>query len=325
MKKSIFLAALALMTGMALTSCENDTYPRLQDPTGEFKLYEPANNNYTYDLTDNSNTITLTTSGQPDYGVAVVTQYQVQVSLDDTWEDGIYDEETEEYTVYPTYYSLSSVNTQSVITASALQLNQAITFLQGLHDEDQADQYDPSVCSLYIRIRAYVADANAEDGYVPYSVKYSNSVKLNKVQPSLTPSFPIPGVMYVIGNYQDWKIEGNDLTKTVTEEEYGIGSNIYSGYVYMTTEQAASGFRFYFELGANAWGDNGTANGVGATTNDGDNVNIELKDNVYSGTVVKGGKGNWNVTNMPADGYLKLTVNLNTMNIEIKYAPDYKE
>ena len=101
MKKSIIMAFMALAVSAAFTSCKDDTQPRLEPAKGEFKLFEPADNNFTYYLTDNANTITLTTSGQPDYGVATPTQYQVQVSLDDKWNDAVYD--GDDIVEYPTY------------------------------------------------------------------------------------------------------------------------------------------------------------------------------------------------------------------------------
>lgn len=325
MKKSIFLAALMLVTGMALTGCKDDTQPRLKPATGEFKLFEPADNNYTYDLTNKSYKLKLTTSGQPDYGVATPTKYQVQVSLTDEWKDAVMDPATGEEAIPATYYSLPTVNTQSIIEASALEINQAITTLQGVYSEEDTDMYDPSARPLYVRVRAYIADPGAENGFVPYSEVISNVIKLNSVQPMATPSIPQPALLYIVGNYQDWAIAGNDKTVAISEAEDGIGSDVYSGYVYMTKTQASSGFRFYFALVADGWGNDGSANGVGSNANDGDNASIELEDNKYEGDIVIGGKGNWNVTNMPEDGWLKLTVDLNTKKIVIEYDPDYTE
>lgn len=320
MKKSIFLAALVLVGGMALTGCKDDTQPRLEPAKGTFELFEPADNNFTYDLTDNSSVITLTTSGQPDYGVATPTQYQVQVSLDDTWDEGVY--ENGDLVEYPTYYSLSTVNTQSVISASALELNQAITYLQGIHDEDQVGMYDSSVRPIYVRVRAYIADPAAEDGYVSYSQVYTNSIKINKVQPAYEASLPLPAKLYIIGKYQDWNIDGNASTRVLDESENGIGSNIYTGYLPASAlNTSESYFRFYSALGdweTNSYGhqvdDNGTA------------VQMEEENGVwaYNGGCVAG-KGSWLISNYPGDGWCKLTVDLNTMTVSFQYDPDYSE
>lgn len=323
MKKSIFLAALALVSGMALTGCKDDTQPRLEPAQGTFELFEPADNNYTYDLTNGSNTITLTTSGQPDYGVATPTQYQVQVAFENKWEDAVIDPATGEVVTYATYYSLPTVNTQSVISVSALELNQAITNLQGIREEGQEGMYDDSVRPLWVRVRAYVADPAAEDGYVPYSQVFSNAVKLNKVQPMSTPSLPLPAKLYVIGDYQGWDINGNAKTVTVDESENGIGSDIYTGYLYWADGNAADQpFRFYSVLGdweSNSYGSQVEDNPI--------EVDMETENGVtqYSGDVVAG-KGSWKISNFPAEGgWMKITVDLNTMKVTFKYDPDYSE
>lgn len=322
MKKSIFLAALALVTGMALTSCKDNTEPRLEPAKeGSFLLFEPAQNNYTYDLTESTNELVLTTSGQPDYGVATPTTYQVQVSLTDKWEEGEKDAEGN-YVTYPTYYNLPTVNTQSVIHVSALELNQAITYLQGIHEEDQTDLYDSSVCPIYVRVRAYVAYAPAEAGYLSYSQTFSNVVKINKVQPAYEASLPLPGKLYIIGDYQGWNINGNDDTRVVDESEYGIDSKIFTGYMPASALNTSSSyFRFYSALGdweSNSYGhqidDEGTA------------VSMTEENGVvaYNGPVVAG-KGSWLIENYPGDGWCKLIVDLNLMTVSFQYDPDYSE
>lgn len=320
MKKSIFVAALALVAGMSLTGCKDDTQPRFQEAKGTFALYEPADNNFTYDLTDNSATITLTTSGQPDYGVASPTQYQVQVSLDNTWEDAVYDEG--DIVEYPTYYSLPTVNTQSIITVSALELNQAITYLQGIHNENEVGQYDSSVRSIYARVRAYIADPASEEGYLDYTQVFSNSIKINSVQPSYEASLPLPAKLWIIGQYQGWNIDGGASTRYVDESENGIGSDIYTGYLPASALNGSdSYFRFYSALGdweTNSYGhqvdDNGTA--------------VEMEEDngtwAYNGGCVAG-KGSWLISNYPGDGWCKITVDLKTMTVTFQYDPDYSE
>lgn len=317
MKKSIFLAALMLVTGMALTGCSDSTEPRLQAPTGTFELYEPAYNNFTYDLTNPLSTMTLTTSGQPDYGVAVPTSYQVQVSFNpnaEEWVGETIDPETGEVIEWGNYYSLPSVNTQSVISVNALELNQAITYLQGIHDPEEVNLYDPSPCSLYVRVRAYVADLQNEEGYVSYSQVFSNVIKINSVQPKPEASLPIPASLYIIGDYQGWNIDGNAQTRTVTEEEYGIGSDIYTGYLQISSGQY---FRFYSELG------NWDNNSIGAKVED-EATEIEFdKNGSFTGKCLKG-KGSWTITNADG-GWVKLTVDLNSMEVTFEQDPDYSE
>lgn len=319
MKKSIFLAAFAVMAGMALTGCNENTEPRLNPmPDGdEFILYTPAENNYTYDLTNPDNTIILTTSGQPDYGVAVPTSYEVQVSLDNTWEEGEKDENGD-YIVYPTYYSLPTVNTQSMVTASALELNQAITYLQGIYNEDQVNDYDSSVRPLWVRVLAYVSTSSYEEGYVPYTAVMSNVVKINSVQPGLEAALRLPGNLYIIGQYQGWSIDGNDQTIALVETDYA--TKVYTGYMPASAfEGTDKNFRFYSELG------NWDTNSYGSQVDDSP-VEVELEDEngdwIYQDKCVKG-KGSWRITNYPGDGWLFITVDIKNMTVNFLYDPEY--
>ena len=82
------------------------------------------------------------------------------------------------------------------------------------------------------------------------------------------------------------------------------------GDIEMTAAQAASGFRFYAELGK--WGDNGALPSVGSNPNDGDNATVVLEDGKYTGPCVKG-KGNWNITNWPG-GKMHIEVDMSNVN-----------
>ena len=321
MKNSLILAGLALATAFSFSSCKDDTQPRLKPAEeGTFKLYEPADNNYTYFL-DPTTTITLTTSGQPDYGVATVTRYQVQISLDNTWKEAVLNEAGEEVTP-ATYYSLPTVGSQSVITVSCLEMALGINTLFGIHEEDDAYLYDDSVRPIYVRVRAYVADPAYPGGYLPYSEIYSNVMKLNKVQTFFV--VPKPAEIYVIGDYQGWNISPNleaadDKTVAITEEEYGIGSDIYTGYVYMTASNAAAGgggFRFYKALGD--WENNS----LGSAASGEDTNTFELEDGLFEGDIFNS-KANFALSNWE-DGYMYITVNLNSMKITIAEASDYQ-
>lgn len=307
MKKSFVMAALALATALPFTSCKDDTQPRLQPaPEGSFVLYEPADNNYTFLLSPES-TITLTTNGQPDYGLATVVNYEVQISLlpdVKDWHPAKTDAEGNEIEL-PTYYTLKTVGTQSVITASCREIALGVNTMFGVKEETDIDKYDNSVRPIYVRIRAYVPDPKEPEGFVPYSEIYSNVMTLKHVQPYFV--VPKPAVMYMIGNYQGWNIAGNEQTVEISEEENGIGSEIYTGYALLTSSQASSGFRFYKELGD--W----EHNGIGAGVDDANNT-VELEDGVYDGDCFNG-KGNWNITNWPVEAWMKITVNLNTMKV----------
>ncbi len=329
MKKSLILAALLPVLGMSLTGCKDDTQPRLEPaPEGSFQIYEPALNNYTYYLQPDG-MITLTTTGQPDYGVAVPTQYEVEISLIEDaskWVDQ-YDEslfqdpdDPKVMTGTPTSYKLQTINTQSVISMRAREIAAGMNAMMGVKSEEDINLFNGNPQPLYVRVHAYVNDPSSPDGKLAYSNMYSNVAKLNSVQPYFV--VPKPAEIYIIGQYQGWNIAGNEKTVALTEEENGIGSDIYSGYVEMEASDAKSGFRFYKELAPDGWGKDGEYPSIGANANDGDNLSMELEDGVYEGDCVKG-KGNWNITNYPG-GWMKITVNLNSMTVIFQYEENYQ-
>lgn len=319
MNKIALTAALLPMMALALTGCKDDTQPRLSAaPAGSFELYQPALNNYTYYL-DPDGTINFTTSGQPDYGVATPTCYEVQVSLTNEWKEGEYDAEGEEV-IAPTYYSLGTVNTQSVIAAKSSEIAIAMCYLMGIREDEDEGLFKPEAQPLYVRVAAYVKDPKAEKGYVDYTYTLSNVITL----PAVVPYFvvPKPGVLYMIGNYQGWNINGSADTYTISEEENGIGSQIYTGYANLTPDQASGGFRFYKTLGV--WGDDDKYPGVGASGKDQNNPFswLDATDNTLE-TECMPGKGNWNISDYPG-GWMKITINLKDMTASFEYTPDYE-
>lgn len=315
--------ALALTAGLAATSCKDDTQPRLDAAEeGSFVLYEPANNNYVYELTDES-TITLTTNGQPDYGVAAVTNYQVQISLDGTWKEEVTDPATGDVTEYATYYVLPTIGTQSVINAKGSEIAKGMCVLMGVRQEEDVDKYKDDVCPLYVRVRAYINDPASSNGILSYSEIYSNVMKINYVQPMLV--VPVIGKIWMIGTYQGWDINGGGNTLMLTEEENGIGSDVYTGYYFWDHTPAAEGdvdyIRFYSALG------NWDENSIGSAAAE-ENVTINLSDQP-DGTFAWIGscyysKGNWIIGNFPeGGGWMKATVDLKAMKVAFEYLSDY--
>lgn len=320
MKKIIFLAAMLPMLALGLNSCTEDTQPRLNAPQGEFKLYEPALNNYTYYLTPDG-LMTLTTSGQPDYGVATPTQYQVQVSYEadpSKWVEAETDEDGN-VTTPANYYNIQTINTQSVISVKMREMAVAMCALMGITSEEDEGLFDPTAREVYVRVHAYVLNpANdskpgAGDGMVPYTEVYSNVVKLNSVQPYFV--VPKPAEIYIIGKYQDWVITGNDKTVTLSEAENGIGSNIFTGYVNMSADDAKTGFRFYTVLGD--W----ETNSIGSQEED-KGKDFKMKEGELEAECVKG-KGNFCISGFPG-GWMKITVNLNSMTVLFQADDSYE-
>lgn len=118
MKKLYFLASLAVAT-LSFTSCEADKEPVYHDPDpATFVLNTPPMAEQLY-LLENGGTVELTTS-QPDYGVATVTQYSVDITLADAFVEAT--ESTE-----ANYLTLSSKQpTQVKISLDANAFDEAI-------------------------------------------------------------------------------------------------------------------------------------------------------------------------------------------------------
>lgn len=319
------MAAAAVAACGGFTSCKSDTQPRLEKPT-EFVLNTPPMANQTYVLTDGEDggvadgatSIQLTVS-QPNYGLGVVTQYEVQVSLTNTWEDAVVDNDGNEITP-ATYESLMTVDSQAQINVSAFEMSVAVNTLNGLVDVDQAEEFEQNYAGkpqdVYVRVVAYIPHAE-------YSRKPSNVIKL-----SVIPYFvvAVPGEIWLIGAYSGWNIENGYLASAadalctgpvvLTEPENAIGSKVYSA----TIKCSASGpgaFRFYTALGD--WENNG----VGSQVDDASvNVAIDEDNLTYDGDAVAG-KGNWNLSNWadvaPNGGDLKMTVDLSGSNYKVYF------
>lgn len=276
--------ALALVAGTSLTSCKDDTEPRLEKPT-EFVLNTPSMANQTYVLTAD-NGIDLAVS-QPNYGLGVVPNYQTQISF------------TEDFAKYADIESLSQ---QAQIRLNGEELAQAMCKLMGYVSNDTEDLYSGEARKVYFRVHAFVSNCD-------YSDITSNVIALTVV-PFKAVKFPAR--IYVIGDVSGWDINNG----AVYIEEDAVGSNVFVGTVEFTHDQAAAGFRFYQTLGS--WGDNGMLPSIGSNADDGTNANVSLDGGVYTGACVAG-KGNWNITNFDG-GKLKLTVNMNTMKVTFEDA-----
>lgn len=81
-KLSIILAFAALAAGF--TSCEEDRDPVYQAPT-EFKLNVPQMQDQYIELTDAKSSVLEFTCSQPDYGYSAVTQYSMQMAIDEAF------------------------------------------------------------------------------------------------------------------------------------------------------------------------------------------------------------------------------------------------
>ncbi|MBD5190658.1 MAG: hypothetical protein HDS93_02210 [Bacteroidales bacterium] len=289
MKKLSFIMLLSVLSALFMTGCKSDTEPKLDRPT-EFVLNTPPMANQTIilqskDDSDEGTDLYLTVS-QPNYGLGVVTHYEVQVSYDKDFKDAELDADGKE--IAPANYrSLYTVDTQAKIQISSFDMAVAICSLQGLTEKEDEPLFDPTPRPVYVRVKAFIP-------HCAYSEIYSNVICLT-IQPYF--AVRVPGVIYVVGQINDWDINNGAIY--LSEPENGIGSKIYTGIYEMAADQKT--FRFYTALGD--W----DKNSIGYQVDD-NATDIQLEDGVYEGNAVSG-KGSWTITNWEG-GKIKFTVDL---------------
>ncbi len=313
MKKISSLLALPLLMGIALSSCVEDTQPRLQAPT-EFKLNTPEMANETYIFRDdenyqNLNDITFTVS-QPNYGLGVTPTYTVQIAKAEsdfaTWDAAMAKGDAEDANSIlgsdgnPVAYTLNLATQQAVINIGGTLFCDAVNTLYGL---DQ-DNYNHETVDVAVRVHAALPNA-------PQSEIWSNVINI-KVSSYIPVSEP--GRLYIIGdaNPDGWDINSESLYI----DETGIGTKVFYGNIFVPAGKFL--FRFYQSLGD--W----ESYSVGSQ--DADNA-IDISFNsegLYEGPVFMGiekgdkkGKGSWKVDGW-AGGNVEITVNLRDMSITMQ-------
>lgn len=291
MKKIFSLLTLACALITAFTSCKEDTEPRIGVPS-EFVLNTPPLASSTY-LLSSTSSIDLTWS-QPDYGIGLVPTYTVEIARpaesysDDDW------------------VALDGTYTQAAVSVPGEAFAMGVCKLFGY---DDPSNFDDSPRPIAVRVKSDIANIITNPGM---ALIYSNPIVLKSVVPYF--AVKLPAKLYVIGDVSGWDI--NNGAVYISEPENGIGSNIFSGTIEFTSEQAANGFRFYTALGS--WGDNGMLPSIGANADDGDNATVIVNDEgVYSGSCVYG-KGNWNITNWPG-GKMRITIDLNSKKVVFEH------
>lgn len=313
MKKISFLAtALLLTAGMSLTGCKEDTQPRLDNPT-EFVLNTPPMADQLYifradDANNSLNDITFTVS-QPNYGMGVVTTYQVQVAKSEAdfqaWDaaenktgDVADDNAITGSDGLPLVNTIAQSFTNAVITVAGNDFCDAVNAVYG----HTRDNYTGEPVSVAVRVHAWVLNA-------PQSSIFSNVIVLPKVSTYIPISEK--GKLYLIGQPSGWDINNGEMYC----EETAIGSKIYYGIFAVNAGEFQ--FRFYSELG------NWETNSIGAQDED-NPVDISFDDEgVYNGAVYQYGvnatlgKGSWQDASW-AGGMVEVTINLNDMTIKMQ-------
>lgn len=187
MKHSLLTIVGTALASLAIfSSCTKKEMTVYHDPT-TFTLHVSAYSNDLYDL-KNSEGVTLTCAGQPDYGFNCPCEYRAEVSLGNTFAEG-------------TYKVLSTTSSDPKFTVDAVELAAYLTELSGL-DETEF----PIETKVYFRVKSIVkrdpgaAMNNAEIGAI-----YSNVVCLERVKLhyALAPVIP-PAKMAIVGAFCGW-------------------------------------------------------------------------------------------------------------------------
>ena len=280
--KKISILFACLVAVLSFTSCEADTEPRYNDPTG-FTLNTPALAAQYYELTENG-TLDLSWS-QPDYGYAAAATYKVSVSLLEDFSEAM---------------ELSTEHKLCYAQVSGKEIAEAICKLRGIANED--DYTDEPARAVYFRVRAYINGIESSE-------IVSNVIKLDQVKEYC--AIQSPGYIYLIGSVGGWT--GPDAGNAGALAEWrlfeaadAIGSKIYSATFNMPAGSLT--FRFYTEL--TGW-DGGAS--VGTQVDDSP-ITVDMSTGVYGGSLVAPGKGSIQVDNWDGSP-MKITVDMNVKTV----------
>lgn len=284
-KLFIALAAAAL----TFSACEDDKTPVYTEPT-EFVLNTPALATQYYELAAGG-TIELTCS-QPDYGYSAVTNYTVDVALEQPFT--LSDDGTANYVTI-------KAGTSAAMSISADKVAEAICKLKGITDYASYPTEGLEAMPVYIRAHAALTD-------VTTSGIYSNTIVLQHVV-CYNPFLQGGRQIYLIGAPQGWNVGSNACTLNET----GIGTNIYEGAFDISAGEQY--FRFYTTLGD--WGSDGELPSIGSHPNDGDSSEVTITNQKTEYSAVPG-KGSWYTSSTWEGGFITFTVDLNNMdNIKV--------
>ncbi len=293
MKKIIKSALLLLCSACMFTACEddNDSNPVIQSPT-TFELNTPAYSSSVIDLAT-SDSLAFTWS-QPDYGGwPAAAEYQIQVSLTNTFTQAYNDAATDatandsaDYVTLDSYFRSTTGNIQASALATALQK------LGGW-----AEGATIPTTTVYVRATAYVPGSTSAS---TSPTIYSNVVTIKTIPYFVQLTDADPEIWYLIGSciadgswgstigtqiIPMYTIEGETYDKVT-----GQGKIQYVGY--LTT----AGFKLILTPGSwtNQWGQGSSF-----------------------GTFVKNDGGSGNIT-VPSNGYYTVTLNTATDELTVE-------
>lgn len=200
---------------------DRDSNPTVQMPKS-FEMNIPANANNPISL-ENSSYLYFSVKQQPDYGYTAAVNYQIEVSIDDQW-----NEATE--SADASYVTLEDVSNTVQIKVGATGFAKALVKLFGWSAKEEVPEY---AIDTYVRTKAYLSSLADQPCY-------SNSVKI-KIYPVFEADAN-PQLWFFVGNgaVGNWNNVAGDMGNTtiplalVDDAEYdsgtGEGEFTYTGY-----------------------------------------------------------------------------------------------
>lgn len=321
MKKISSYLALAAVA-LAFTACSDDTDPKATYPVNHDFLNIPVMAEQTIVL-ETAGNVDFTLS-QPDYGVALVPSYALQISLDPSFEklpsqmgaqiaDLIYNRDAER-----AFYQLPNPANTARFAVKAKDIADGLSNMFGYDDIEQYKGREDKVYTgpLYCRVLSFLPTANPGT-FDKYAI-LSNVVTLATVVGY--PTVRQPGCIYLIGTPSGWVAPEEANAETLApwalfEKKEAIDSKVYYG----TFDIPADQFEFRFYSALTGW-DKGDS--WGPSAND-EQVPIEFKDGKYSGAIQAKGKGKFYVAGWTG-GWVKMVVDLGakTASFEIVDGPE---
>jgi hypothetical protein len=278
---------------MLFTACDSDRddNPKLgPNHTASTFVVNESSLADQYIQLSSDNTVNLTWS-QPDYGINTVVNYQIEVGLNNKWEQ------------------LETSFTSCNVQISGEEIAKAICKIDGFATED--DYVDMGFRQIDMRVIANIQTTQSE--IIPGTTITSNVVSFKHMAAYC--NIPSKATLWVIGSCCGWPepspSKKDDLVAGgwfIMETE--IGSKIFEGDVEMPAGDLT--FRFYAKL--TGW-DGGDSYGFKVED---EATEITLTNNVYAGNGMTG-KGSWFISGFPG-GTMHLTVdmNKNTVKFELK-------
>jgi hypothetical protein len=284
-KSGLLFAAFAML----FTACDSDRddNPKLgPNHTASTFVVNESSLADQYIQLSSDNTVNLTWS-QPDYGINTVVNYQVEVGLNNKWEQ------------------LETSFTSCNVQISGEEIAKAICKIDGFATED--DYVDMGFRQIDMRVIANIQTTQSE--IIPGTTITSNVVSFKHMAAYC--NIPSKATLWVIGSCCGWPepspSKKDDLVAGgwfIMETE--IGSKIFEGDVEMPAGDLT--FRFYAKL--TGW-DGGDSYGF---QKDDTATDFEFADGVFKNSIMKG-KGSYSFPNFTG-GTLDITVDLKKNTVE---------